>query len=119
MSTERAFTPLTCRYVIRNNHPNSMLKEIKVHVLQAVCDANMGFLDAVCKWPGSCHDSFIMRQSKIYEQFENSTNQNAVLLGDSGYPLKSWLMTPIADPRTPAEEKYNQAHKQTRSIIEK
>jgi len=27
-------------------------------ILQAICDANLIFLDVVCKWPGSCHDSF-------------------------------------------------------------
>lgn len=42
------------------------------------------------------------------------------LLGDSGYPIQPWLMTPFADPapNTP-EALYNNAHKITRSTVER
>ncbi|RXM29197.1 putative nuclease HARBI1 [Acipenser ruthenus] len=39
--------------------------------------------------------------------------------GDSGYGLKPMLMTPIANPATPQQRKYNKIHCSTRSTIER
>ncbi|KAJ1185262.1 hypothetical protein NDU88_002056 [Pleurodeles waltl] len=38
--------------------------------------------------------------------------------GDSDYPNLSWLLTPVRNPRTRAEEHYNEAPGRTRRIIE-
>ncbi|KAJ1107298.1 hypothetical protein NDU88_004690 [Pleurodeles waltl] len=40
-------------------------------------------------------------------------------LSDSGYPNLSWLLTPVRNGRTRAEEHYNEAHGRTRRIIER
>ena len=87
--------------------------------MQAICDANMVFTDVVYKYPGSCHDSFILQNSNIYDSFQNGTYGSGVILGDSGYPLKPWLMTPISDPKTNAEIRYNKSHKKCRVTMEK
>ena len=79
----------------------------------------MVFQSVVAQWPGSCHDSFVLQQSGIYNKFESGLISNGILLGDSGYPLKTWLMTPISRPVNPAEETYNVAHQKTRVVIEK
>lgn len=87
--------------------------------VQAICDSQNKFLDVVARWPGSSHDSHIFRNSYIYNRFENGEFGDGLLLGDSGYPLKDYLMTPLANPQTPAEELYNRAHISTRTVIER
>lgn len=46
--------------------------------------------------------------------------RNTFLLGDSGYPLQPWLLTPIlnAEENTP-EWHYTRAHMHTRNVIER
>ena len=87
--------------------------------VQAVCDHNAVFLDVVAQWPGSHHDSFILQASTIYDRFLHNEFGTAWLLEDSGYPLKDWLMTPISDPQSAEERRYNRAHRKTRSKVER
>ena len=76
------------------------------------------FTNLVCRWPGSVHDSFILSQSGLSTKLENK-NYAGWLLGDSGYGLKPWLMTPIRHPTTPQESAYNRAQAKTRVVIER
>uniref|UniRef100_A0A803KA99 U6 snRNA-associated Sm-like protein LSm4 n=1 Tax=Xenopus tropicalis TaxID=8364 RepID=A0A803KA99_XENTR len=39
--------------------------------------------------------------------------------GDAGYGVLPWLMTPVRFPRTPAQRRYNRAHRKTRNVIER
>lgn len=72
----------------------------------------------VAKFPGSVHDSFIFNNSELRYHLEES-NQDGWLLGDSGYGLKRYLMTPKLNPSTVAEENYNKAHSRTRMVVER
>ncbi|KAL6458637.1 hypothetical protein MHYP_G00321090 [Metynnis hypsauchen] len=39
--------------------------------------------------------------------------------GDSGYALQTWLMTPLCNPQTDRERRYNSLHSRTRSVVER
>ena len=74
--------------------------------VQAVCSHDLKFTNIVARWPGSVHDSRIFRNSRLWAKFENH-DFNGILVGDSGYALKPYLLTPILNPQTPPERRYN------------
>ena len=90
--------------------------------MQAICDDNSRFIDAVVKWPGCTHDgdAYMWRQSGIKQGISSGEIQtvDGWFLGDSGYPLSSKLMTPILSPVTSRERRYNRAFLKTRKTIE-
>ncbi|XP_061192915.1 putative nuclease HARBI1 [Saccostrea echinata] len=82
------------------------------------CDANFMVTNCVAKWPGSCHDSRVFRESVLCQQFENGQH-NGILLGDSGYPCRTYLMTPYNNTNDVRyRERYNSALCRTRVLIE-
>jgi hypothetical protein len=60
------------------------------------------FTNIVARWPGSTHDSQIFHTSQICQKLEDNHNnlEQGILLGDSGYALKPYLMTPFHEPVT-------------------
>ncbi|KAI8115846.1 putative nuclease HARBI1 [Lucilia cuprina] len=87
--------------------------------VQAICNAHLEIMDIVCRWPGSAHDSNIFNNSKIKAKLENGEFQDYYLLGDSGYGIKPYLMTPLTNPVTHAEILYNESQIRTRNTIER
>lgn len=87
--------------------------------VQAVCNTQLEITDIVARWPGSVHDSTIFNSSALRAQFEAGEFLHAWLLGDSGYACRNYLLTPILNPSTQAEERYNTSHIQTRNLIER
>lgn len=86
---------------------------------QAVCDADLKIMNIIARWPGSVHDSTIFNDSALRVDFERRIYNNFYLLGDSGYPCKNILLTPLLNPQNPSEVAYNHAHIRTRNTIER
>ena len=78
------------------------------------------FTNIVARWPGSTHDSFIFSDSQIGQQLnaQQQSLEDGLLLGDSGYPCKPYLMTPYLNPGTNKQTEFNNAHTRTRVPIE-
>ena len=87
--------------------------------VQIVCDRKLKIFNMDARFPGSCHDSYILRNSRVWDLFEDNNMPNSWILGDSGYPLKRWLLTPFLRPANAAQERFNRRHKQIRSAVER
>lgn len=87
--------------------------------VQVICDSDLMINNIVARWPGSAHDSTIFNNSRIRTRFDIGEFANGILLGDSGYPLKPYLLTPLANPASRAEQLYNESHIRTRNLIER
>jgi len=80
----------------------------------------MHIINCVAKWPGSVHDARILRESPIFAAFEgNPKPLNGYILGDSGYMLRDWLLTPLLKTRSVKDEAYNTALCGTRCTVER
>lgn len=87
--------------------------------VQSVSNADLSFQDIVARWPGSTHDSHIFRQSRLKSRFEDGEFQQGLLLGDGGYKLETYLMTPIRNPRNDKECNYNRVQILVRNTVER
>ncbi|KAJ1096693.1 hypothetical protein NDU88_001826 [Pleurodeles waltl] len=87
--------------------------------VQMVCLADQYISDVNAMFPGSVHDAYILQNSSIPYVMGQLQRNCVWLLGDSGYPNLSWLLNPVRNPRTRAEERYNEAHGRTRRVIER
>ncbi|XP_039602255.1 putative nuclease HARBI1 [Polypterus senegalus] len=111
--------------------------------VQVICDAHLNLLNVVANIPGGPHDSFIVQNSIVGLRLQQSAAGEGWLIGkcvldyfstpssvlyfiliysiagDRGYALKSWLMTPVANPVSQKELNYNRAHERTRSTVER
>uniref|UniRef100_UPI00398E38AC putative nuclease HARBI1 n=1 Tax=Pristiophorus japonicus TaxID=55135 RepID=UPI00398E38AC len=105
---------------VQLNHPKFFINRKGFHSLnvQLVCDHQSRILTVDARYPGSSHDSFILSQTNVPTLFTRPNQDCGWLLGDKGYPLSTWLLTPLRNSRTAAEHSYNDAHSGTRCIIE-
>lgn len=65
---------------------------------QVICNSALLIISINARYPGSTHDAAIWQMSPTKEHMEQKYFEgrtNTWLLGDSGYPLQPWLMTPI------------------------
>jgi len=76
--------------------------------VQGICDAKMCFINVVAKYPGNTDDSFIWCDCSVYGYMaEKAASGNGWLLIDSRYPLSPFLMTPVMNATTAADQMYN------------
>lgn len=89
--------------------------------VQVICDHKLSIRSVFANYGGSTHDSFIWRTSQAQQFIKRLYEQNEVawFLGDSGYPLQPYLMTPFLNPQNDAETRYNRAHTSARNCIER
>ena len=72
--------------------------------VQGICDHSLNFANIVARWYGSAHDSRVFENSDVCEDLEDG-KLPGILLGDSGYALSPFLMTPLENPKTRAEKR--------------
>ncbi|XP_050022879.1 putative nuclease HARBI1 [Dermacentor andersoni] len=86
--------------------------------VQAITGPRLQFFDVVASWPGSAHDSRIFDNSRARVQYEEG-NVPGILLGDKGYPCRSYLMTPFRETQSSPQHRYNKCHSRTRCSVER
>ena len=75
-----------------------------------ICEADLRIVNCIAKWPGSVHDSRILRESELFTAFESPRKPaTGEFLGDSGYMLRDWLLTPILNPWNQQKRAYTDA----------
>ncbi|KAL7517804.1 hypothetical protein ACHAWX_002693 [Stephanocyclus meneghinianus] len=91
--------------------------------VQAICDKSKKCLWISPGHQGASHDSFAFSESKLYDllhELKDTLKENGLfLVGDSAYPLSTFLLTPYDDaqPSSP-EDSYNFWHSNARISIE-
>lgn len=86
-------------------------------VLQAIVGPDLRFLDIVTGWPGKMNDSLVLQSSSFFRQCQNGEKLNGkkirvsqetelteYIIGDSGFPLLPWLVTPYQGNELSATE---------------
>lgn len=76
-------------------------------MFKAIVGPRTEFLDLVPEWPGSQHDSRIFQNSRVFMRFQQR-ELPGMLVGDSGYPSLTFLLTPIRNPQNEEEHRLRQ-----------
>ncbi|XP_067625296.1 putative nuclease HARBI1 [Eurosta solidaginis] len=88
-----------------------------------ICDYKMVIRAVDARHPGSCYDAMIWSVSRANDHFQRrygSGERGSWLLGDGGYPIQPFLLTPFRSPQLGTEEHtFNRKHSSGRNIIER
>nr|XP_054607174.1 putative nuclease HARBI1 [Nothobranchius furzeri] len=90
-------------------------------ILQAVCDHQGRFIDTYVGWPGSVHDSRVLRHSPLYRQ-SAFPPPGHFILADGGYPCLQHPLPLITPYKRVVQgvvaQRFNSHHSRARCIIE-
>ncbi|XP_060561370.1 putative nuclease HARBI1 [Ruditapes philippinarum] len=118
-AVDGTFLPIIAQTEDEHLHVYVTRKGFHAINMQGICDSQNIFLNVVVCWPGSSHDAFVSNNSETTMLLEENDYGDSWLLGDSAYPLKRYLLTPVLNFTTQGQIRYNIAHKRTRCIIER
>ena len=107
-------------------------KNFYSYVLQGVVDSTGLFLSVSTGYPGSLHDARVLRLSQLFDMAENDlilteptvdvngTIIRPLIVGDSAYPLKPWLLCPFKDngALNREQKKFNEELSKARIVSE-
>ncbi|XP_050506273.1 putative nuclease HARBI1 isoform X2 [Diabrotica virgifera virgifera] len=87
--------------------------------VQVVCDHRRKIRDIFLGYPGSVHDSRVLRNSQLFHSLEEKCGDKYII-GDSGYPCLRHLLTPFRDNGhlTRRQRNYNYIVSKNRYVIE-
>ena len=84
----------------------------------------MKFTDVYSGYPGSVHDARVFRNSDLFleanRDLESLFGNQEYIIGDKGYPLMNWCITPFTRRRILSEKQkfFNVRHASCRAVIE-
>ncbi|GBG89788.1 hypothetical protein CBR_g49639 [Chara braunii] len=102
-------------------------------VAQVVVDMDMRILDVFVGYPGSVHDSRVLRNSSLYRRAQvgvifdadplvlpGGVSTRGYVLADNGYGALAWLVIPYPGQHVPPDEtRFNDKYKAARSVVER
>ncbi|XP_055703582.1 putative nuclease HARBI1 [Phlebotomus papatasi] len=120
---------MTCMEVTIKKPPNDVEEKYRstrfgfhTNNVQIVCDSNMTILHVNSRHGGSVDDNAIFNTSVVNHHLKEKHQLGEGgnwILGDGKYPQLPWLMTPIPEPRSPQELRYNECHKKAKETVDR
>ncbi|XP_043282271.1 putative nuclease HARBI1 isoform X1 [Venturia canescens] len=91
--------------------------------IQEIVDPDLKLLNINARFPGARNDAYIWSISPIRRAMEfhyNRGERKTWLIGDAGYPLEPWLITPLANyPENTQQFQYTQQLYKARNVVER
>ncbi len=86
--------------------------------LQGIVDYRGIFIDYEIGWPGSVHDAKVYKNSYFYQNVSKIIKEDEFLLGDSVYPISTFLIKPFTNPQMFSQTQFNIIHSLHRVVVE-
>ncbi|KDP29866.1 hypothetical protein JCGZ_18441 [Jatropha curcas] len=100
-------------------------------VLQAIVDPDMRIRDVIVGYPGSLSDALVLQNSSFYKLSEEGKRLNGkkiklmegaelgeYIIGDAGFPLLPWLLTPFQHALPGHQAEFNKLHSAARVVAQ-